>query len=285
MGQTATAEMSSGEPTIRIRSTRPTLRRMAAEVWAYRELLFFLVWRDVKVRYKQTAIGAAWAIIQPLVTMIMFTIIFGHLVGVKGEYGTPYALFVFSGLLPWTYFAASLSQSGTSLVGSSTLISKVYFPRLIIPLASIVAPIIEFLIAFVILVAMFFYFGRVPHWHAVAMPVFLGMALMTAFGVGLWLSALNVRYRDVPYALPFLTQLWLYATPVIYPVSIVPPRFQWLVSLNPMTGVVDGFRWAVLGRGIPHYSVFGVSAAVGFCIMVGGLWYFIRTERQFADII
>lgn len=269
----------------RVQAAKPRLVTELREVLAYHELLYFLVWRDVKVRYKQTFIGVAWAVIQPFTTMIIFTVIFGHLAGIHGEYGVPYPLFVFTGLLSWTYFASSLTLSSTSLVGSSNLLTKVYFPRLIIPLASVVSPLIDFFIAFVILIAMFFWYGRVPHWHAVLLPVFLIMGLLTAFGIGLWLSALNVRYRDIPYALPFLVQIWLYVTPVIYPVSIVPQRLHWLISLNPMTGVVDGFRWAVLGRGVPHYTVFATSAAMGGALLLSGLWYFRRTERYFADVV
>ena len=279
---------SRGEPAsehvVRLQATRG-FRLNLSELWAYHELLFFLTWRDVKVRYKQTVLGALWAIIQPLVSMIIFSLIFGHLAGFRGDYGIPYPLFVFAGLLPWMYFSSSLTQSSISIVGNSNLVTKVYFPRLIIPLASIVVPVIDFLISFVILIGMFAWYGRTPHWHAIAVPVFLGMALLTAFGVGLWLSALNVRYRDIPYAIPFLTQIWLYATPVIYPVSLVPQKWHWLIGLNPMTGVIDGFRWTVLGRGVPHYTVFATSAAVGLVLSVTGLWYFKRTEKSFADVI
>lgn len=255
------------------------------ELWDYRELLFFLIWRDIKVRYKQTVVGIAWALIQPLAAMIIFSVIFGKLANLHGDYGIPYPLFVFLGLLPWTYFSSSLTSSSTSILQNSNLVTKVYFPRLIIPLASIGAPLVDFMIAFLILIGMFFYYGEVPHWHVIVMPVFLGMALLTAFGVGLWLSALNVKYRDVAYALPFLMQLWLYATPVIYPVSLVPHRWHWLLALNPMAGVVDGFRWVVLGRGLPNYTVFGTSALAGLALTISGLWYFRRFERQFADVI
>jgi lipopolysaccharide transport system permease protein len=255
------------------------------EIWAYRELLFFLVWRDVKVRYRQTLLGALWVLLQPFLTMIVFSVIFGHFAGIKDPYKDPYPLFVFAGLLPWTYFASCLTQSSLSVVGNASLVTKVYFPRLIMPLASIAVPIIDFLVAFSLLIGLFLYYGRTPHWHAVVTPVFLGMALMTALGVGLWLSALNVRYRDVPYTVPFLAQLWLFASPVIYPVTLIPDRWQWLLALNPMTGVIDGFRWAVLGRGVPHYTVFATSAGVAVALVLGGLWYFKRVERRFADVI
>jgi homopolymeric O-antigen transport system permease protein len=269
----------------RIERSRRHLRADLPEVWQYRELLYFFVWRDIKVRYKQTALGVAWALLQPLVTMVIFTVIFGHLAGIPGEYGVPYPLFVFAGLLPWQYFASSLTQSSLSVVGSSALVTKVYFPRLLLPFASIGVPIVDFVCSFSILIGMFIWYGRAPHWHAIVIPFFLGMALLVALGVGLWLSALNVRYRDVPYTIPFLTQIWLYLTPVIYPVSIVPPHLHWVLAINPMTGVVDGFRWAVLGRGLPQYDVYAISCTVGVALVLSGLWYFRRVERRFADVI
>ena len=271
--------------TLRIKPSRSPLRLDLGELWSYRELLYFLVWRDVKVKYKQTFVGVAWAIIQPLASMIIFSVIFGHLAGIDPGLGVPYPLFVFAGLLPWAYFASSLSLSSSSLTGNSSLVTKVYFPRLVIPLASIVSPLIDFLMAFIILVALFAWYGRVPNWHTIAIPAFLFLALLTSLGVGLWLSCLNVRYRDVPYAIPFLTQLWLYATPVIYPVTIIPGDWRWVIAINPMTGVIEAFRWAVLGVGVPRYSVFFVGLGVGLCLTASGLWYFRRTERHFADVI
>lgn len=256
-----------------------------AELWRYRGLLLELVWRDVKIRYKQTFLGVVWAILQPLVTMVIFTVIFGRLAGIKPGLDLPYPLFVFAGLLPWQYFASALSLSSMSVVGSSSLVTKVYFPRLLLPLASISVPIIDFICSCAVLVGMFVWYGRAPHWHAVVIPVFLVMALLSALGVGLWFSALNVRYRDVPYTIPFLTQIWLFLTPVIYPVSLVPTRLHWLLAINPMTGVVDGFRWAVLGRGLPEYRVYAISLGVGLALVASGLWYFRRVERRFADVI
>ena len=270
---------------LRIKASNRAVHLDLRELWAYRELLFFLVWRDVKVKYKQTFIGVAWAIIQPLVSMIIFSVIFGHLAGIDPGLNIPYPLFVFAGLLPWSYFSSSLALSSSSLTGNSNLITKVYFPRLLIPLASIVSPLIDFLMAFMVLIGLFAYYGRVPNWHAVAIPAFLFAALLTALGVGLWLSCLNVRYRDVPYAIPFLTQLWLYSTPVIYPVGIIPKDWQWLIALNPMTGVIEAFRWSVLGVGVPHYSIFFTSVGMGLLLTLSGLWYFKRTERHFADVI
>ena len=274
--------------TVRIQQSRrrlPLTLRDLREMWAYHELGFFLIWRDVKVKYKQTAFGAAWAILVPFTQMVIFTLIFNRALHVKSEYHVPYPLFVYTAMLPWTYFASCLSASSTSIVGNQNLITKVYFPRLIIPLAAVAAPVIDFLLAFAVLIGMFLYYGRVPHWHLVVIPVFLGMALVTAFGVGLWLSALNVRYRDVPFVLPFLTQVWFFATPIVYGVTAVKPSTQTVLALNPMVGVIDGFRWAVLGRGLPHYNVYFLSMAISLALMLSGLWYFRRVERYFADLI
>lgn len=274
--------------TVRIQQSRrhlPLTLRDLRELWAYHELGFFLIWRDVKVKYKQTAFGATWAILVPFTQMVIFTLVFNKALHVKSEYHVPYPLFVYTAMLPWTYFASCLSASSTSIVGNQNLITKVYFPRLIIPLAAVAAPVIDFMLAFIVLIGMFLYYGRAPHWHLVVIPVFLGMALVTAFGVGLWLSALNVRYRDVPFALPFLTQVWFFSTPIVYGVTAVKPSTQTVLALNPMSGVIDGFRWAVLGRGLPHYNVYFLSMAISFAVMLSGLWYFRRVERYFADLI
>jgi len=269
----------------RIQRSRRRVQLNLRELWAYRELLFFLIWRDVKVKYKQTALGAAWAIIVPFLTTIVLTLVFNRGLHLHSEYHVPYPLFLFTAMLPWTYFTACLSASSMSIVGNQNLITKVFFPRLIIPLGSVVAPVIDFLCAFTVLVGMFLWYGRAPHWHAVVIPAFLGMALLTAFGVGLWLSALNVRYRDVPYLLPFLTQIWFFVTPILWGITAVKPHTQSLLALNPMTGVIDGFRWAVLGRGLPHYHVYLESLGIGLAITLSGLWYFKRVERYFADLI
>lgn len=253
-------------------------------LWEYRELLFFFIWRDLKVRYKQTTLGVFWALLQPLATMAIFSVIFGRFAKIPSE-GLPYPVFVFAGLLPWTYFAASLQLSSMSIVSNPNLITKVYFPRLIIPLASVSVPLVDFVIAFGALIVMMVAYGIIPSVALVVAPAFLLLALLVAFGVGLWLSALNVRFRDVPYTIPFLIQLWMFASPVIYPVSLVPERWQWLLSLNPMTGVIAGFRWALLGQGAPSVTVVAVSAAVGAVLTATGLAYFRRTERQFADVI
>jgi lipopolysaccharide transport system permease protein len=254
-------------------------------LWAYRELFGFLVWRDVKTRYVQTVLGPSWAIVQPVVSMIVFTVIFGRLAGIKAEYGVPYPLFVFTALLPWTYFSSSLSGSSRSVVGNINLVNKVYVPRLLLPLASVAVPIVDFILAFLILAGMFVYYGRMPPWQVVTTPLFLVLALLTALGVGLWFAALNVRYRDIPYAVPYLTQIWLYATPVIYGLSMIPQKYHWLIALNPMTGVIDGFRWALLGGGSPRYSVFVLNLLVSMVLTITGALYFRRVERGFADVI
>jgi lipopolysaccharide transport system permease protein len=284
----STAELLHREGAKRLFRIQPANRFVIfdlREVWDYRELLYFLTLRDVKVRYKQTLFGVAWAVIQPVVSMIIFSVIFGRLAGIQGVPGVPYPLFVFTGLLPWTYFAGSLTLAGNSVAGNAALITKVYFPRLILPFAAVVVPLIDFLMSFAVLIGLFVWYGRAPSWHVVFLPVFLGMALLTALGIGLWLSALNARYRDVPFAIPFLIQIWLYASPVIYPVSLIPAHWRWLLALNPMTGVLDGFRWALLGRGTPDFGVYGISLAVGVVMIVVGLVVFKHVERRFADVM
>jgi lipopolysaccharide transport system permease protein len=254
------------------------------ELWEYRELLYFLTWRDIKVRYKQTALGAAWAIIQPFFLMVVFSLFFGRLAGVPSD-GVPYPVFSFCGLLPWQLFAHSLTQSSNSLVGSQNLITKVYFPRLVVPISAVLAGLVDFAIAFVILIGMLLFYGIVPGWQALALPGLVLLAVMTALAVGLWLSALNVQYRDVRYTINFLVQFWLFATPVAYPSSIVPEKWRAIYGLNPMVGVVDGFRWALLGRPqSPGISLL-ISSIVVVVLIVGGLYYFRRLEQQFADIV
>ncbi|HVN59804.1 MAG TPA: ABC transporter permease [Gaiellaceae bacterium] len=282
---TPAASRDPAQRVFRVKPSRPFFSLDVRELLQYHELLYFLVWRDVKVRYKQTALGVLWAVIQPFAAMVIFSIIFGRLANIQSPYGVPYPLFVFTGLLPWQYFSSCLTSSAQSVSGNANLVTKVYFPRLIVPLAAIVSPLIDFMFAFIVLLGLFVFYSYPPHWHAVAIPVFLGMALLTAFGAGLWLSALNVRYRDIPYVMPFIVQIWFFLTPVIYPVTLVPPRFHWIIALNPMSGVIDGFRWAVLGRGLPHYGVYALSALMGLCFTVSGLWYFKRVERTFADVI
>jgi lipopolysaccharide transport system permease protein len=253
-------------------------------IWHYRELLYFLIWRDVKVRYKQTAIGAGWAIFQPLMTMVIFTMVFGNFAKIPSD-GLPYPIFAYTALLPWNNFAQAIGRSGVSLVGSANLISKVYFPRLIIPLSAAVAPLVDFAVAFVILLAMMAWFGIALTWGVLALPLFLLLALTTALAVGLWLSALDVRYRDVGYTIPFMVQIWMYVSPVAYPVSLVPERWRLLYSLNPMAGVIEGFRWALLGKGNPDFGVMTASAVVVMVLLLGGIVYFRQMERTFADVV
>lgn len=254
------------------------------ELWDYRELLYFLIWRDVKVRYKQTALGAAWAIIQPVFMMVVFSLFFGRLAKMPSD-GIPYPVFTFCALLPWQLFAHALSESSNSLIANERLITKVYFPRLVVPIAAVLGGLVDFAIAFVILLLMMLYYGIVPTWAILTLPAFLLLAIMTALGVGLWLSALNVQYRDVRYTINFLVQFWLFATPVAYPGSLVPERWRALYGLNPMAGVVEGFRWALLGKTDPPGALLWVSVTVVIALVTGGLYYFRRMEQQFADVV
>jgi lipopolysaccharide transport system permease protein len=272
------------KPTVVVEPIRGLFHLDLQAVWHYRELLYFLVWRDVKIRYKQTVIGAGWAILQPLMTMMVLTLIFGKFAKIPSD-GLPYPIFAYAALLPWNYFSQGVSRSGESLVGNARLISKVYFPRLIVPISAAVAPLVDFAIAFVVLVGMMAWYGIAPTWGMLALPLFLFFALLTALAVGLWLSALNVKYRDVRHAIPFLIQFWMFASPVAYPVSLVPEKWRVLYSLNPMAGVIEGFRWAILGKESPDFTVMALSAAVVVSILIGGLLYFKRVEQTFADVV
>ena len=254
------------------------------DVWEYRELLYFLVWRDIKVRYKQTVLGAAWAVIQPFLAMVVFSIFFGKLAQVPSD-GLPYPIFAYAALLPWQLFAHALTESGNSLVASQQLIKKVYFPRLAIPLAAVLAGLVDFAIAFVVLLGMMFYYGIYPTVAIVTLPLFILFAVATAMAAGLWLSALNVEYRDVRYIIPFLTQFWLFATPVAYPSSLVPEPWRAVYGLNPMAGVVEGFRWAILGKSGGMGSLMLVSVLAVIALLIGGLIYFRRMEKTFADLV
>ena len=254
------------------------------EIWEYRELLYFLVWRDVKVRYKQTALGALWAIIQPFFLMAVFSLFFGRLARVPSD-GIPYPIFTYCALLPWQLFAHALGESSNSLIANERLITKVYFPRLVVPIAAVLGGLVDFAVAFVILLIMMAYYSIVPTWAIITLPVFILLAIMTALGVGLWLSALNVLYRDVRYTIPFLIQIWLFVTPVVYPSSIIPEAWRPLYGLNPMAGVVEGFRWALLGKTHPPGSLLAVSVLAVSIILTGGLYYFRRMEQEFADVV
>lgn len=252
------------------------------EIWAYRGLLYVFTWRDLKVRYRQTILGVAWAIIQPVFMVIVFTLIFGKLAKIPSE-GVPYALFSFVALLPWSLFASGLGRATGSVLGGGGLIRKVYFPRLILPLASIITPLVDFAISFVVLIGLMFYFGVMPGIGIILLPAFLVLALMTALGVGLWLSAIYVKYRDIGFLIGFLTQIWFYASPVVYPSSLVPEKFQIIYDLNPMTGVIEGFRWALLGTPPPRAMTAG-SVIMVIVILISGAYYFRRMEKTFADV-
>ncbi|MEO8592813.1 MAG: ABC transporter permease [Candidatus Solibacter sp.] len=253
------------------------------ELWEYRELLYFLIWRDLKVRYRQTALGAAWAVMQPLFTMLIFSLFFGRLAKIPSD-GIPYPVFSYAALVPWTFFAHGLTQGSDSLVGSANLIRKVYFPRLLIPAGTVIAGVVDLSVAFVMLVAMILFYGIRPPHPFMVIPLVL-LALATSMGVGLWLSAFNVKFRDVKYALPFLTQAWMFATPIAYPSSLLKEPWRTIYGLNPMAGVVEGFRWALLGTKTAPGPMVVVSAAVTLIILFGGAYYFRRMEKTFADTV
>lgn len=254
------------------------------DLWLYRELIFFMTWRDLKVRYKQTLLGAGWAILQPFLTMVVFSIFFGSLANVPSD-GVPYPIFSYTALIPWTLFSKALQDASRSLVQSSHMITKVYFPRMILPLSSVLAGVVDFLIAFLVLIGMMVFYGIFPTSNIWLLPLFILLALVTAVGVGLWLSALNVLYRDINYVLPFLTQLWMFLTPIAYPSSMVPRQFQTLYALNPMAGVVEGFRWVLLGSGQPPGVMTLVSGLAAMVLLISGMFYFRRMERLFADMV
>ncbi len=254
------------------------------ELWAYREFVYFLTWRDIKVRYKQTVLGAAWAIIQPVLTMLVFSLFFGRLAKVPSD-GLPYPLFVYAALVPWTLFANSLSQSSNSLVGNAHLLTKVYFPRLIIPISAVASQILDFVLAFIVLLGMMIYYGIGLKYQAFWLPCLLLLSLVTALGAGLWFSALNVHYRDVRYVIPFIVQFWMFATPIAYPSSLLSERWRMIYGLNPMVGVVEGFRWALLGqKSIPAPMIL-VSSIASVSMLIAGAFYFRRMEKTFADTV
>ena len=260
------------------------------ELWEHRELLYFFVWRDVKVRYKQTALGAAWAVLQPLLTMLIFTIFFGRMAGIGSE-GVPYPIFSYAGLLPWTFFSHGLGQASNSLVGSASLLKKVYFPRLIVPVSAVLGGLVDFAVAFVVLIGMMVWYGVQPGWGVLLLPFLLLLSAASALGAGLFLSAVNVEFRDVRYVMPFFIQLLLFVTPVIYPASKVTAKLEemglpgWLYGLNPMAGVIQGFRWSLLGSGMNPGPLLAMGTVVTILLLVGGLFYFRRMERTFADVV
>ena len=279
---------SEAPPVMLIRRSGRWVSINFRDLWHYRELLYFLIWRDIKVRYKQTVVGAAWAILQPFLTMVVFSVVFGRIAGMSSE-GIPYPIFLYTGLLPWLLFSNSMTQSANSLVANQTLITKVYFPRLIVPTASVLSGLVDFGIASLVLFGMMFYYGVAPTAAVWTIPLFVLLAIASALTAGLWLSALNVRYRDVRHAIPFLTQLWLFASPVLYPGSEIIQRFpeNWraLYGLNPMVGVVEGFRWALLGKPDGLRSEVFVSVLVVLVLLVGGVVYFRRMEQTIADVV
>jgi lipopolysaccharide transport system permease protein len=271
-------------PAIRVEPSRGWQVLEPKDLWRSRELLYYLTWRDIKVRYKQTVLGGAWAVLQPFLTMVVFSLFFGHLAQIPSE-GVPYPLFAFAALVPWTYFSNSLTLSANSLIGTPDLVTKVYFPRVIMPAASVFGGLLDLALSFVVLLGLTFYYGIVPGVEVLVLPLLVGLEIVTALAVALWLSALNVEYRDVRYAVPFLAQLWLFVTPVAYPSSLVGEPWRAVLALNPMTGVVEGFRWALLGTSpAPGVEVL-VSAGAALVLFVGGLFYFRRVEDEFPDVI
>ncbi len=281
--QSAILNPQSEKPLVTIRASGKWAAIDLKSLWAYRELLYFLTWRDVKVRYKQTLLGAAWAIIQPLFTMIIFSIFFGKLAGMPSD-GIPYPLFAYAGLLPWTFFSNAVNGSGNSLVGSANLITKVYFPRMIIPGAAVAAGLIDLLVAFVILIVLMVYYQVGVTVNILMLPALVVLTTLLAIGVGMWTSALNVKYRDIRYALPFAIQLWMFATPIIYPLSLVPERWQWLLKINPLSGIIEGYRSAFFGRPFDWQSL-AISTVITLVVLVYAAYDFRRMERTFADVV
>jgi lipopolysaccharide transport system permease protein len=271
------------KPLIAIEAGRGWAGLDLRDLWLHRDLFFFLIWRDVKVRYKQTVLGAAWAIIQPFLTMVVFTLFFGRLAKVPSD-GIPYPIFAYAGLLPWTFFSNAITTSSNSLVGNASLITKVYFPRMVIPAAAVGAGLVDLAIAALILVAMMAYYGFGLGWSALMLIPLVLLTALLALGVGMWMSGLNVKYRDVRYALPFCVQLWMYATPIIYPISFIPERWRWILVLNPLTGIIDGYRSALFGQAF-HWSEFVVSTILTLLFLVYAAYSFKRMERDFADVI
>ncbi|MCB9437114.1 MAG: ABC transporter permease [Anaerolineales bacterium] len=275
----------SSLPHLRIQPSNGWVSLHLKEVWAYRELLYFLTWRDIKVRYKQTVLGAAWAIIQPFFTMVVFSLFFGNLAQIPSD-GVPYPIFSYTALVPWTFFAAALGASSNSLVGSANLIKKIYFPRLVIPISSVISGSVDFLLAFAVLLIMMLVFGIFPTANVIFLPFLLLLAVMTSLGIGLWLSAMNVQFRDVRYTVPFITQFWLFATPIAYPSSLIEDDLlRTIYGINPMTGVVEGFRWALLGTDTAPGPIIIVSFLAATLLLVSGMFYFRRMEKTFADVV
>lgn len=271
-------------PIIRIQPAKGWMPLKLDELWEYRELFFFLTWRDIKVRYKQTLLGASWAIIQPFFTMLVFSLFFGKLAKMPSD-GIPYPIFAYAALVPWTFFSNALTQSSNSLVQGSNLLKKVYFPRLALPISTVLGGIVDFCLAFSVLLLMMLYYGIAPTWNVVFLPFLLLLAFMTSLGTGLWFAAMNVRYRDVRYAVPFITQFWMFATPIAYSSSLLEEPWRTVYGINPMVGVVEGFRWALVGTDTAPGPIIAVSTLVALAILVSGAFYFRRMEKTFADVV
>lgn len=281
--QTA-AIRGSDIPVTRIERSRGWASLRLTELWQYRELIYFFTWRDIKVRYKQTALGALWAIIQPVFTMLVFALFFGHLAKIPSE-GIPYPIFSYAALVPWTFFSTGLTQGSNSLVQSSNMLKKIYFPRMAMPIGTILAGCVDFVLAFVVLIAMIVFYGIAPTWKTIFLPLFFLLALVTCLGVSFWLSAMNVHFRDVKYTIPFITQFWMYATPIAYPSSLLPQPWRTLYGINPMVGVVEGFRWALLGTHTAPSLMIVLSSIVALGLLLSGAFYFRRQEKTFADVV
>jgi lipopolysaccharide transport system permease protein len=284
IGQMTTKESTVDTSVIRIEPSRGWGMVKFDELWEYRELLYFLVWRNVKIRYKQTAIGAAWAIIQPLMTMIIFTLVFRKFANVPSD-GLPYPIFSYAALLPWTYFATSLNQSTLSLTNNANLITKIYFPRILLPLSAVLSGLVDFGISFIFLIGMMIWYEIAPTWGMLLLPFFVLLIMLTALSVSLWLSVINVRYRDVGQAIPFLVQIWMFVSPVAYPISVVPEELRILYDLNPMAGVIEGFRWALTGTEDPRFFLVTLSTLIVSVLLYGGVLFFKRMEDTFADVV
>jgi homopolymeric O-antigen transport system permease protein len=284
MAKSSRIKPQSSATVIRIEPSRGWASLKLRELWEYRELLYLLAWRDIKIRYKQTVLGAAWAVIQPFFSMVVFSLFFGHLAQMSSD-GVPYPIFSYTALVPWMFFANGLNHASSRLVSNGNLIKKVYFPRLLIPLAAILSGVVDFMLAFVVLLGMMLYFGIVPTSHAFWLPLFLLLAFVTALGVGLWLSAMNAQFRDVQYTLPFLTQFWFFATPIAYSSSLVPEFWRPLYGLNPMVGVIEGFRWALLGTATAPGAMIAASALTAVLLLITGAFYYRRLEKTFADVL
>jgi lipopolysaccharide transport system permease protein len=276
--------MPSDSHVIIVKPSKGWISLKLKELWEYRELLYFMAWRDIKVRYKQTVLGAAWAIIQPFFTMVVFSIFFGKLARMPSD-GIPYPIFAYAALVPWTFFANGLNQSSNSLVGSANLIKKVYFPRLVVPISSVISGLVDFVLAFIVLLGMMLFYDIYPTMNILWLPFLILLTFVSALGVGFWLSALNVHFRDVRYTVPFLTQFWLFASPIAYPSSLLSEPWRTLYGINPMVGVVEGFRWALLGTDTAPGPIIILSSIVALALLVGGAFYFRRMEKTFADVV